>query len=236
MRSPCLECHLLGKSKENDECFNCKKRMAYVAHIGVAEHNIPVAQIGHQGQEPKRIEGVKVEQHREASIVETRTTKTCRACNRTKPISDFSKQVRSSDGHMHICRSCHGQSISGAAKDKRPVGRPPKSVSDAKIIEKPHTPPPLTHKRCRECKCIKAVEEFLANALTKDGYSHICKACWKTANHRPDSDSRQIIRLDFTDHREALQELKNHAERELRTPEMHALYILKKTLTSTAER
>ena len=37
---------------------------------------------------------------------ETIIYKTCRDCNETKPISEFSKHIKSKDGHLNYCKTC----------------------------------------------------------------------------------------------------------------------------------
>lgn len=40
-------------------------------------------------------------------------TKHCPTCSQTKPITDFYKQPRATDGYMHKCKECHKQAVRG---------------------------------------------------------------------------------------------------------------------------
>lgn len=43
-------------------------------------------------------------------------TKKCRECGRELPISEFGKNVKSSDGHLHVCKECNGKARTNRSK------------------------------------------------------------------------------------------------------------------------
>lgn len=55
------------------------------------------------------------------------TTKTCRDCGRTLPITEFSATLKSKDGHQPICRECMSKRIKAsretADREKKPKNR-----------------------------------------------------------------------------------------------------------------
>lgn len=54
-------------------------------------------------------------------------SKTCRECKEVVALSNFSKQIHSPDGHMHVCNGCR--------KNKRDAKRAAEQAPDESAIE-----------------------------------------------------------------------------------------------------
>lgn len=96
-KHPCLECHIhiAGKSKDNPECKRCEDRWLYAKFEEREKTPCPV-----------------VTQSEEGLMIQH---KTCATCGEKKPVTSFSRNVRSKDGLLHSCKAC----LSAKIKNKR---------------------------------------------------------------------------------------------------------------------
>lgn len=90
--------------------------------------------------------------------------KTCANCSLTKPIDEFPKHPRWSDGHWNICKPCYNQKQAERRNKQREAnaGREPDYTG---------------FKLCCRCKQGKRKSEFYREAIRHDGLSSICKQC-----------------------------------------------------------
>lgn len=85
--------------------------------------------------------------------------KRCRKCRTLKPVADFHRNSRLSDGHEHHCKSCR------AEKDK--IRRASKQLKQ----------PVVTQKACKKCLQTKPASHFQRNAIAPGSLHSYCKEC-----------------------------------------------------------
>lgn len=88
--------------------------------------------------------------------------KTCPRCQQTKPLFDYARHARTSDGLQSRCRQCQSE----VAKER---GR--KRLEVAPVL--PHE----VGKKCSRCKEFLPWEHFHRNRATKDGRQGHCRPC-----------------------------------------------------------
>src|SRR4051794_24142842 len=98
------------------------------------------------------------------------STKFCRDCGDYRPIQDFSKNARSTDGLAFYCRM-HLAERSAKSREARRTKpgvyrRPPESL----VI-------PAGHKWCPDCGQVLLLESFVRTSRTRSGYHAYCKPC-----------------------------------------------------------
>lgn len=84
---------------------------------------------------------------------EQEKTKVCRVCGRELPISAFAIQVKSRDGHMHICKECNGN-LRPNKKEMKSSGLPImalKSFEDTVLVRE-------LRDRGYDVRCTKTIE------------------------------------------------------------------------------
>jgi DNA-binding CsgD family transcriptional regulator len=102
-------------------------------------------------------------------------SKKCRDCSKRKPLKAFSTQVRSPDGHMHICVGCYSA--------KRKAAKAQRST-----------------KICKSCDQSKALTSYPKSLKSKDGHMHLCSPCLslkqKAAQQKRAADNRAKAGLE----------------------------------------
>ena len=82
--------------------------------------------------------------------------KICNCCKENKPVEEFCKNKRFSDGLNVTCKICT-------------------RLQSAKVRNRIKIT--VEEKECSHCKEIKSVENFTKNPSSKDGYNCKCKMC-----------------------------------------------------------
>lgn len=100
---------------------------------------------------------------------DTIQTKRCSRCGEVKPISDFNKQKRASDGLQRYCKECQ----KAVKKEWYKANREEDTKQDIIDIEE-------GFKRCSRCGEVKPITEFYSCKSSKDGLYSYCKDCRST--------------------------------------------------------
>lgn len=253
MRCPCLDCPLREADKNNEVCMSCERRQAYAAALGGMTHSVPdamtdlrrsAARFKKKEATMARPDGVqtRVDQERGADPVAA-PVKICRACGKPLALTEknFFRSAKSADGFMHMCRSCHAAAIgkgraaakTGGKRAARPAagGQAPGAGLAPAPDSRPAVPAQRSDavKRCRKCGQEKPIGQFMPSVMSRDGRMHVCLACWRESWSSPTAVSGEVLKIDMTGHREALEALRDQARRELRSVEMQALHIIRQS-------
>lgn len=92
----------------------------------------------------------------------TRETKPCTKCGVEKPLTDFSRNTRASDGRTSQCKACVTTYRKGYVE---------------RIAAERVEPSPSTTKQCTACHQIKPVDSFSRHRANHDGRQSQCREC-----------------------------------------------------------
>lgn len=98
--------------------------------------------------------------------------KSCSKCGAEKPLVDFHRNHRASDGRQSECKACL------ASRRKKIAG----TVT-------------VTEKHCTRCQETKPVEEFARNRAARDGHQSYCRACSYVAQREYLERNAEIVAL-----------------------------------------
>lgn len=91
-------------------------------------------------------------------------TKICKCCGIEKPLKEFTPAKANKDGYQNRCKKCRNEG---------------KKISNSKyknnFIER-------KEKQCKDCKTIKAIDEFPISKTCNDGHMNSCKVCHNKYN------------------------------------------------------
>ena len=120
---------------------------------------------------------------------ESTQTKTCSHCGETKPLSDFYKDKKATDGHQSWCKRC--VSLDNAARARKAL---------AEKRAKAETEQPET-KTCPKCGRELPREAFGHKAEAKDGLQSWCNDCrkGKAPEKEPEQPKTVVVRETLTD-------------------------------------
>ena len=110
--------------------------------------------------------------------------KICKRCGQELPIENYAKNLRSSDGYMHICNECwvkakaEGHAVVRKIDEQTPAEKPIKQNDMKKI--------------CKRCGQELPIENYAKNLRSSDGYMHICNECWVKAKAEGHAVVRKI--------------------------------------------
>lgn len=108
-----------------------------------------------------------------------RTRKTCTTCGRRKPLSQFNRDARFSDGRRPSCKTCtRARGREYYRRNRRAIGARERRLYRARAaaIRAGELPTP-DRKRCRKCGLTKPLSEFTPSASHPDGHQARCRAC-----------------------------------------------------------
>ena len=106
-------------------------------------------------------------------------------------------------------------------------------------------------KKCTKCEkpFPPDKEHFYGDKRNPDGLTNYCKACHNALSRKKTGSSpdkalkdvkkqeiRTVLMLDFSGHQDLLEEIREEAKNEFRTPEMQVLWWLSTPKTDTATR
>ena len=95
-------------------------------------------------------------------------SKVCRDCGHARPLTDFTKNSNSRDGHAFYCRD-HARQRHRASRDSR-TGRPRRRFPRDTVV-------PEGSKWCPDCGVVQEISAFGRNAGSKSGLNTYCKPC-----------------------------------------------------------
>lgn len=131
-------------------------------------------------------------------MADSQLTKVCTKCNRSKSISDFSKQANGKYGVTSQCTEC-----------RRARGREyARQVRSGDIQTTPRRSAPEGHKHCPICQEVKPLDAFGMCAATKTGRNSFCLECLREYHRqrraaKSDTDFIRMQRLRFIEEAEA---------------------------------
>ena len=113
--------------------------------------------------------------------------KACTQCRHIKPLTEFAREPRTTIGYQSRCKACkyrnmqrwrtgHRARVNTQQAQKRRAKNPEIRSREERARERMVR----THKRCRVCGKLKALEQFRHKGKNNDGtvlYSYRCKAC-----------------------------------------------------------
>ncbi|MCU0850516.1 MAG: hypothetical protein MUC80_04475 [Candidatus Thermoplasmatota archaeon] len=94
---------------------------------------------------------------------DTQKEKTCKGCQKTKSIQEFSRDKYHKDGRLHLCKDC----IKQKNKEMRQRWKAHQALQQ--------DPPQV--KTCIHCNQTLPCSSFTKSINAKDGYENICKTC-----------------------------------------------------------
>ena len=226
-KSPCATCKDLPADKNGITCTNCAARQAYVAAMGAPWDMGPV------NTEPKKevkpvtrtakyaeVYGSTKLEGEVKSMDEPQKTKYCPMCRDDIPVKEFSKDKTRKDGLASLCRTHKNEQLK---KHRAKHGR--SDTKAGKVNEKIksiYIDPPVSP----TLKDIAADLEDIAADMARVNYGNISPV-EKTVGQEYGDD---FLSIDMAGHGDVLDRLTEAAIRDLRTPEMQALYILREAL------
>ena len=104
--------------------------------------------------------------------------KACTECRIIKPLTDFHRNRKLSDGHENQCKLCRAERDSQRRASKRSVQ------------------PSAEWKPCSVCKQSKPAKQFHSNPLGTDGLHSQCKDCKKSADAKRRAKGQQTVAQD----------------------------------------
>ena len=115
--------------------------------------------------------------------------KQCLTCNAQKPLSDFHRNRKASDGHMSHCKDCRRITTKQRYADRREElcaqGKEWYVKNRQRLASLP--PSPLATKTCQSCHETKPSTDFHQDPSRKDGRKESCKACRCALYRGPDT-------------------------------------------------
>lgn len=96
-------------------------------------------------------------------------TKYCRDCGEFRPVAEFTRDKRRTDGLAFYCRTHARLRLRKSHDAKR--GKPPSHRFPRDVVV------PLGHKWCPDCNAVKPLEDFVRNSGLPSGYAPYCKPC-----------------------------------------------------------
>ncbi|HJC29572.1 MAG TPA: HNH endonuclease [Candidatus Dietzia intestinigallinarum] len=122
----------------------------------------------------------------ERIVPPTTDTKACTKCGEVKPLAEYYRNAKSTDGRSSQCKACR------SAQRKTHVRR-----LEAERVE----PAPTDTKPCTKCGEVKPLTEYHRNTGTRDGHQTQCKVCksthkqgWYNANREKNAARRRAWR------------------------------------------
>ena len=137
-----------------------------------------------------------VAEHQELTMItpapESTQTKTCSHCGETKPLADFYKDKKATDGHQSWCKRC--VSLDNAARARKAL---------AEKRAKTET------KTCPKCGRELPREAFYPKLEAKDGLQSWCKEC-NAADKRKDKPGTPIVVRETLTDKQMVELLRQH--------------------------
>lgn len=109
--------------------------------------------------------------------------KKCFVCNLNKPINNFCREISTPDGYSYKCKDCDTRQ----AKERR---------SKYKTINEQRGgfDKDLKEKKCKICKEIKTIENFVLCVYRKDGLNSYCKDCNNAYYRKLTKQEKHIVK------------------------------------------
>lgn len=107
----------------------------------------------------------RINAQRKTQILQAQALKECAICHTVKPLSSFSKNKTTVDGHSQMCRSC----VIKVRQENATVWSTERKVKGVIVRER----------RCSVCGCMLPVSMFSKNRERKSGFYDVCKACYR---------------------------------------------------------
>lgn len=143
----------------------------------------------------------------------------CRACDQTRPCSEFHRRSVSSDGLDSLCRDCRSKAKSAyyaANRDRAQAQQRKRRVAGTSgIRRRPDRQEPATDdKQCTACRVTRAYTEFNRRAASVDGLQPRCRDCEREAKALRYVANREAILADMRRRYAANPEKKRQVARE----------------------
>ncbi|MBN2599511.1 MAG: hypothetical protein JXA75_03135 [Candidatus Thermoplasmatota archaeon] len=107
----------------------------------------------------------RINARRKTQIIKSKALKECSICHTLKPLSSFSKNKSTLDGHSQLCTSC--------------VIKVREENATVWSLERKEKGVMVREQRCSVCGRVLPISMFSRDRERKSGYYEVCKACYR---------------------------------------------------------